>query len=122
MLWRPERCELHVDTISSSTPKSFKTFSVVPRSNTRLLQGWDHTDSDLKWNIPVKWNSVVKEDSPPAGGFGAEPKSTMLQRRTVPHSTVLPGLQFSLAGILGKPETFYQVPVIRFIFEIFGYA
>lgn len=25
-----------------------------------------------------------------------------------PHVTVLPGLQFSLAGMLGKPQTFYQ--------------
>lgn len=40
----------------------------------------------------------------------------------VPHLTILPGLQFTLAGILGKPETFYQVPVIRFIFEIFSYV
>lgn len=39
----------------------------------------------------------------------------------IPHLAILPGLQFSLAGILGKPETFYQVPVIRFIFEIFSY-
>lgn len=39
----------------------------------------------------------------------------------IPHSTILPGLQFSLAGVIGKPETFYQVPVIRFVFEIFGH-
>lgn len=25
-----------------------------------------------------------------------------------PHVTFLPGLQFSLAGMLGKPQTFYQ--------------
>lgn len=25
-----------------------------------------------------------------------------------PHVTLLPGLQFSLAGIIGKPQTFYQ--------------
>ena len=39
----------------------------------------------------------------------------------IPHLSVLPGLQFSLAGILGKPGTFYNVPVIRFVFEIFSY-
>ncbi|CAM9267068.1 unnamed protein product [Ectocarpus sp. 4 AP-2014] len=48
--------------------------------------------------------------------FNDKPK-----RWTIPHSTILPGLQFSLAGVLGKPETFYQVPAIRFVFEIFTY-
>ena len=38
-----------------------------------------------------------------------------------PHRTVFPGLQFSLAGIIGKPETFYEVPLIRFMFEILSY-
>lgn len=83
------------------------------RFNHRLLQGWDHQDSSLQWNIPVKG------DAPPPEGSTDGTK--VRKQRKVPHSTMLPGLQFSLAGILGKPETFYQVPVIRFIFEIFGY-
>ncbi|CAM9206588.1 unnamed protein product [Ectocarpus fasciculatus] len=57
----------------------------------RFLQGWDHPRS--------KDHSVWY----------------------MPHLTILPGLQFSLAGILGKPETFFKVPVIRFVYEIFSY-
>ncbi|CAM9252147.1 unnamed protein product, partial [Ectocarpus sp. 8 AP-2014] len=57
----------------------------------RFLQGWDHPRSNDK----SVWY--------------------------IPHLTILPGLQFSLAGILGKPETFFKVPVIRFVYEIFSY-
>ena len=53
-----------------------------------------------------------------SGGPNPKPKPSGWD---VPHLTILPGLQFSLAGILGKPETFYQIPVIRFIFEILSY-
>lgn len=42
-----------------------------------------------------------------------------LDRNSFPRSTILPGLQFLLAGVIGKPETFYEVPVIRFSFELF---
>lgn len=49
------------------------------------------------------------------------PSTTSFEWVVFPHSTVLPGLQFSLAGIIGKPETFYQVPAVRFVFEIFSY-
>lgn len=35
----------------------------------------------------------------------------------LPHSTALPMLQFSLAGIIGKPDTFYNVPAVRIAFE-----
>lgn len=112
------RCDTYFEVclitkmIHSSTASKLQDIpSIWPRLNNRLLQGWDHTDSDLRWNIPV-WGDrpmdVVSTDKPP-------------EKRRVPHSTMLPGLQFSLAGILGKPETFYQVPVIRFIYEIFGY-
>ena len=69
--------------------------------------------------------------SPDGGGEGAspegegeggkQPKTKREVQRKIPHMTLLPGLQFSLAGILGKPETFYDVPVIRFTFEIFSY-
>lgn len=39
-----------------------------------------------------------------------------------PHQTLLPGLQFVLAGIVGKPDTFFTVPVVRFAFDIFSYV
>lgn len=39
----------------------------------------------------------------------------------LPHSTLLPGLQFTLAGIIGKPVAFYVVPAVRFIFELLSY-
>ena len=38
-----------------------------------------------------------------------------------PHSTLLPGLQFTLAGIIGKPVAFYVVPAVRFMFELLSY-
>lgn len=38
-----------------------------------------------------------------------------------PHSTLLPGLQFALAGIIGKPVAFYVVPAVRFMFELLSY-
>lgn len=38
-----------------------------------------------------------------------------------PHRTVLPGLQFSLAGVIGKPETFYSVPAVLFAMEMLSY-
>lgn len=41
--------------------------------------------------------------------------------RSIPHTTLLPGLQFSLAGIVGKPETFYTVPAVRFAYEVLSY-
>lgn len=39
------------------------------------------------------------------------------RKNPFPHSTVLPLLQFSLAGIIGKPDTFFNVPANRFAFE-----
>ncbi|CAM9923666.1 unnamed protein product, partial [Scytosiphon promiscuus] len=63
----------------------------LPSRVYRVMQGWDH--------------------SPKQG----------ITNGYLPHLTILPGLQFSLAGIIGKPETFYTVPVIRFAFEIFSY-
>ena len=39
----------------------------------------------------------------------------------VPHTTILPGLQFWLAGLVGKPGTFYDVPAVRFAFELLSY-
>lgn len=95
----------------------------------RFLQGWDHTDADLKWNVPVKnatsKNAQSQGSNSRTNGNGnstnGNDDAQQLQQRKIPHSTILPGLQFSLAGIIGKPETFYQVPVIRFVFEIFGH-
>lgn len=34
-----------------------------------------------------------------------------------PHTTVLPGLQFILVGVIGKPDIFFLVPFVRFMFE-----
>ena len=38
-----------------------------------------------------------------------------------PRTTVLPSLQFSMAGILGKPHEFFLVPSIRFFYEAISY-
>lgn len=35
--------------------------------------------------------------------------------------TVLPGLQFILAGIIGKPVSYYVVPMIRMAFVVINY-
>lgn len=59
----------------------------------RLLQGWDRASMKIPSESPT--------------GF--------------PHITLLPGLQFSLAGIIGKPETFYLVPAVRFFYETVSY-
>lgn len=40
---------------------------------------------------------------------------------TLPHVTLLPGLQFLLAGIIGKPSAFYEVPAVRFTYELLSY-
>lgn len=68
---------------------------MADRATPRLLQGWD-------------------------AGSGMAPGITLVEW-ILPHRTILPGLQFILAGILGKPETFYEVPVIRFMFETLSY-
>ncbi|CAN0371819.1 unnamed protein product, partial [Laminaria digitata] len=39
----------------------------------------------------------------------------------LPHSTLIPGLQFSMAGIVGRPEEFFLVPSVRFFYETFSY-
>lgn len=39
-----------------------------------------------------------------------------------PHSTLLPGLQFSLAGIIGKPDAFFVVPAVRFAYMLLSYV
>lgn len=105
-----------------------RSYLLFPVAIFRFLQGWDHTEADLRWNIPLKDEWLLFEESgdqPDNRGNqnGQGVAETRKERKEwrVPHSTVLPGLQFSLAGIVGKPETFYQVPVIRFVFEIFGH-
>lgn len=60
----------------------------------RFLQGWD-ADAGDEPNERSQW---------------------------FPHTTLLPGLQFSLAGILGKPDEFYAVPAVRFAFEILAFT
>ncbi|CAM9995089.1 unnamed protein product, partial [Ectocarpus sp. 12 AP-2014] len=62
----------------------------------RLLQGWD--------GGPMR---VLRFEKHRLHGF--------------PHTTVLPGTQFLLAGLLGKPTDFFLVPFVRFMFETFSY-
>ena len=38
-----------------------------------------------------------------------------------PHTSVLPSLQFFMAGVIGKPEVFFLVPRTRFFYEIYSY-
>lgn len=42
-------------------------------------------------------------------------------RNKLPHTTVLPMLQFSLTGLIGKPAVFYNVPAVRFAVEFLHY-
>ena len=107
----------------------FGTDPVSDGAECRLLQGWD-TDSTRLWKIPSCLCVGNRSD-------GVKTKMTCWRRRgpdledddqkgyasrDIPHRTLLPGLQFSLAGILGKPETFYEVPAVRFAFEILSYV
>lgn len=39
----------------------------------------------------------------------------------LPHTTILPGLQFTLAGMIGKPSFYYEIPFIRFLYELLSY-
>ncbi|CAM9276872.1 unnamed protein product [Scytosiphon promiscuus] len=39
----------------------------------------------------------------------------------VPHLTLLPGLQFTLAGVIGVPARFYEVPAIRWFYGVLSY-
>ncbi|CAM9206508.1 unnamed protein product [Ectocarpus fasciculatus] len=107
----------------------------------RLLQGWDHRDPKRRCNFPSRVfrakpaaeAQTPQVPAPPAPVPRVQLVSATTNARApesphepprqwrIPHSTMLPGLQFSLAGIQGKPETFYKVPVIRFAFEIFSY-
>lgn len=62
----------------------------------RMLQGWDTYDE--------------------TGRPGAPDTSKM------PHTTLLPGLQFLVARIVGKPAMFYSVAAVRFTYELLGYV
>eukprot|EP00903_Cladosiphon_okamuranus_P019883 g18275.t1 len=105
----------------------------------RFLQGWDHRDM----NVETDEKYTYELDQPAPSGVNGEPhgqdnpridQQAPSGRRSCcsrfladlhwsrfPHVTFLPGLQFSLAGILGKPQTFYQVPAVRFMWELFSY-
>ncbi|CAB1096081.1 unnamed protein product [Ectocarpus sp. CCAP 1310/34] len=68
----------------------------------RFLQGWNPTD--------------MSPEEQPRG------RSTRRSdRNKLPHTTVLPMLQFSLAGLIGKPAVFYNVPAVRFALEFLHY-
>lgn len=43
-------------------------------------------------------------------------------RSGFPHRTLLPGLQFILAGTIGKPAAFYVVPAVRFSYAVLSYV
>eukprot|EP00903_Cladosiphon_okamuranus_P021649 g19903.t1 len=101
----------------------------------RFLQGWD--PEDMK---PDEDDGEIKETDTDrsTGRVGQQPQPpstpqplqqscianmTSLSRRMLqfmtplPHRTALPMLQFSLVGIIGKPDTFFNVPAVRFAFE-----
>lgn len=52
---------------------------------------------------------------------GEGTKTGRLRAFSVPHETLLPGLQFTLAGIIGAPATYYEVPAIRFSYDLLAY-
>ncbi|CAM9621106.1 unnamed protein product [Ectocarpus sp. 13 AM-2016] len=83
----------------------------------RFLQGWDLEDFNTGKQSP---------DEPTTAQDDMEQKNCMaLLRRLdwahLPYTTVFPKLQFSLAGLIGKPAVFYNVPAIRFAFEFLHY-
>lgn len=68
--------------VLSIAPNLPKLFSTCTLGMNRFLQGWHHHHMQ----------------------GGPKEKGVVC----FPHVTLLPGLQFSLAGILGKPQTFYE--------------
>ncbi|CAM9548053.1 unnamed protein product, partial [Ectocarpus fasciculatus] len=68
----------------------------------RFLQGWNPTDMSTEEQARGK-------------------PTRRLDRNQLPHTTVLPMLQFSLAGLIGKPAVFYNVPAVRFALEFLHY-
>lgn len=60
----------------------------------RFLQGWDRGDETGE-------------------------RQSKLSR--IPHKTLLPGLQFILAGIIGRPTSFFKVTAFRFTYELLSY-
>ena len=90
--------------------------------STRFLQGWnpgrDVTTFGVQHNLErEKSGARLKK-----GDVSNEKEEKQLPAwNDFPRCTILPGLQFLLAGIIGKPETFYEVPAILFTFELFSY-
>lgn len=84
---------MHQNIVSSGTPhKATNKYKLV--LYLRFLQGWD---------------------------AGEGTKTGRLRAFSVPHETLLPGLQFTLAGIIGAPATYYEVPAIRFSYDLLAY-
>ncbi|CAM9478531.1 unnamed protein product [Ectocarpus fasciculatus] len=83
----------------------------------RFLQGWDPEDFNTGKQVPHE-PTTAQDD--------AEQNNCLTQLRRLdwarlPHATVFPKLQFSLAGLIGKPAVFYNVPAVRFAFEFLHY-
>lgn len=91
----------------------------------RFLQGWDledlkpeEVDDAYKETEPDRSGSRVgRHQTPSPGTARSKWQSCMGCITSLPHRTVLPMLQFSLAGVIGKPDIFFNVPAVRFAFE-----
>ncbi|CAN0376362.1 unnamed protein product, partial [Ascophyllum nodosum] len=119
-----DRYEL--STLSEKRPNAPEDKSVSPEAwdtfLLRFLQGWnpgrDVTTFGVQHNLErEKSGARLKK-----GDVSNEKEEKQLPAwNDFPRCTILPGLQFLLAGIIGKPETFYEVPAILFTFELFSY-
>ncbi len=85
------------------------------------------TDDDEKQQAAQKVEEATKAQEKSSRNLDAaktkleRTKKYLANPNVVPHTTILPGLQFWLAGLVGKPGTFYDVPAVRFTFELWSY-
>lgn len=108
----------------ASSLSLFLALSIRPR----FLQGWDAEDmrtgagdAETEKEPGKSGSSAVRRRRHPLGTAlpVRQPPASVsgIVGQPLPHRTVLPMLQFSLAGIIGKPDTFFNVPAVRFAFE-----
>lgn len=71
---------------------------VLSRCSCRFLQGWESNRMMRPW---------------------FSKGSSFFYR--FPHTSVVPALQFVMAGAIGKPEDIFLVPRARFFYDIYSY-
>lgn len=74
-------------------------------------------DANNKTEPDRSGSRLGRQQPPPPNTAQTRWQSFFAFMTSLPHRTALPMLQFSLAGIIGKPDIFFNVPAVRFAFE-----